>query len=933
MITGYDLHLNKAYDDPDTRGVGIYIKQRLNATVVENHLSTLFKDSLWLHVPGIHNQNLLIGCIYRSGSPAKASQLDPELHTMIKHMSSEAGYNQVLIMGDFNHPHILWTPSPVISTNHTNPNHPDVQFIETLNEAMLHQHISKPTRDRENQTPTIDDLILTTDPDAVNDIQHIGHLGGSDHLCLTFTVNHIHKKAKPVQQTRFKYHKADMTKMKEKLDIDWNSELHGKTAEEGFNLFLHKYNAACEECIPKETTTHSDKYVKPIWMKPATMRMIKRKHHLHNKLLNTLSDDIKAEYHQIRNQVTKNTRYDRMTFERNISKEIKNNNKLFWRYVNANRKSKAEIPDLERKDGTKATTDYEKAEELNQQFSSVFTREDTETLPEFEALNIPSPLSSINITPEKVQKKLNKLRTDKSAGPDGVHPLMLKNLSSILCNPLCTIFNISLQSGLVPSLWKQGTVTAIYKKGKKSLASNYRAITLTSIICKLLEDLITECIKEHLILNNKQDHCQHGFTSHKSTVTNLIEALNLWTEALSHGLPVDIVYLDFEKAFDKVPHERLLLQLYKYGIRGDILAWIKDYLHNRSQKVRVNGVHSSTAPVLSGVPQGSIIGPALFLIFVADSSSLVRNFISLYADDTKLFSYLLEAASAEDKYTPLSIQKDLNTLAIYCDTMQMSYNVDKCHVLHLGKQNNHYNYSLPKMSNIKKTASSISYDYTFHNLEAVQQEKDLGVIIDHQLKFRNHINEKVKKANSLIFLIKHTFKYLNSEMFNLLYKSIVRPHLEYASPAWSPTLKIDINSIEKVQRRATRLVPALSSLSYNERLQELKLPTLQYRRLRTDLILIYKLTHNLTTLDTNTHCKKCHLKNMLTPSLSSTTRGHNLKFQIQHHQGIRNSFFTTRCLSTWNNLRPNTVNAKSLNLFKNYLSNDLSMPQKYLYTQ
>ena len=479
-------------------------------------------------------------------------------------------------------------------------------------------------------------------------------------------------------------------------------------------------------------------------------------------------------------------------------------------------------------------------------------------------------------------------------------------------------------------MWKQGIVTAIYKKGKKCLASNYRAITLTSIICKILELLITECIKQHLINCNKQDKYQHGFTPKKSTVTNLIEALNLWTEALSHGLPVDIVYLDFEKAFDKVPHERLLRQLHRYGIRGDILAWIRDYLRNRTQKVRVNGSCSSTAPVLSGVPQGSIIGPAMFLIFVADSSSIVKNFISLYADDTKLFSYLLEAASAEDSHTAASIQEDINTLAIYCDSMQMSYNVEKCHVLHLGKHNKHHKYTLPKMANIKKTSSSISYDYIFHTLEAVQEEKDLGVRVDHQLKFRNHINEKVRKANSMIFLIKQTFKYLNSEMFTLLYKSLVRPHLEYASPVWSPILKTDINSLEKAQRRATKLVPELSTLSYDERLLQLKLPTLQYRRQRSDLILLYKITHNLNLLDTDTHCKQCpHNQSMLSPSLSSNTRGHNLKYQIHHHQGSRNSFFTSRCLNSWNKLNSKTVNASTLNAFKNNLSNDPSMPDKF----
>ena len=165
--------------------------------------------------------------------------------------------------------------------------------------------------------------------------------------------------------------------------------------------------------------------------------------------------------------------------------------------------------------------------------------------------------------------------------------------------PLTLIFNNSIKSGIVPEIWKEGIVSALYKKGKKSQASNYRAITLTSIVCKILEKLIVEQIIKHLKANHLEDKNQHGFTPKKSTVTNLIQALNIWSESISHGLPVDVLYLDFEKAFDKVPHHRLICQLYKFGIRSEVLGWIKDYLHDRHQRVRVNGALSSRSKVLS----------------------------------------------------------------------------------------------------------------------------------------------------------------------------------------------------------------------------------------------------------------------------------------------------------------------------------------------
>ena len=192
------------------------------------------------------------------------------------------------------------------------------------------------------------------------------------------------------------------------------------------------------------------------------------------------------------------------------------------------------------------------------------------------------------------------------------------------------------------------------------------------------------------------------------------------------------------------------------------------------------------------------------------------------------------------------------------------------------------------------------------------------------------MNAKVKKANSMIFLIKSTFKYLDKNMFNLLYKSLVRPHVEYASPVWSPTYRMDVDCIEGVQHRATRLIPALTNLSYPERLAELKLPTLEYRRLRADLMLIYKYSHSLINLDPSTHCTKCPTnQSMLAPATSTITRGHNFKYQIHHHQGIRHRFLTTRSLNTWNKLQPDTVNANTVNTFKNRLSHDTSMPDKF----
>ena len=928
-VKDYELFYSEHYFDNDTRGVVIYAHQDLNASIVKSEMCETFKDCLWLNIPTT-TEDLLIGCIYRSGTREKAIHLDNDLNQMVKNMTLNAGYKNVVILGDFNFPEIKWCPEPIILTDHRDTNHPENRFIDTITEAMLHQHVNLPTRDRDGQNSKTDDLIFTSDVDLVYNVEHIGHLGASDHQILTFETVTTFQQKEYKPHTRFKYHQANFDGLKSYMDKDWKTLMANKTAEESYNLFLNEYKQACELHIPKEKIRKNNNLNKPIWMKQATLNLIRIKKRKHIKFLNTKSQNDKEAYRKARNEVTAATRRDRLCFERNISKQIRNNNKLFWRYVNSQRQTKASIPDLQRPDGSLASTDTEKANILNNQFLSVFTREDTTNIPEFDPLPFTTPLNNIQISTREVKKKLSKLKTDKSCGPDGVHPLVLNRLADTISIPLAIIYQISISTGQVPSTWKEGVVTALFKKGKKSDPANYRAITLTSIVCKILERILVEILVKHLRKNNLQSKQQHGFTLKKSTVTNLIEALNIWSEALCHGLPVDVIYLDYEKAFDKVPHQRLLRQLVKFGIGGNVLQWIGDYLKDRTQKVRINGSYSNTAPVLSGVPQGSVLGPALFLIFVADVTHIVQNFISLYADDSKLFSYILDSDTSQ--HTQESLQNDINNLCLWSDQMQMSFNAKKCHILHLGHRNTYFDYSLPKMSNIQKTSSSISYTYTFHPLEKVDNEKDLGVTVDDKLNFKLHISQKISKANSMLFLIKNYFQFLDADMFQLLYKSLVRPHLEYASPVWSPTTKEDIKRIESIQRRATKLVPNLSQLSYTDRLRALKLPTLEYRRTRQDLILLYNYIQQDIILDPSTNCKVCrNNSSMLTP-VTSGTRGHPYRFAIKRHTSVRNRFFTARSLPIWNRLSTETVTANSLNCFKSGLRKDPSLPSPYIFS-
>ena len=932
-IKGYDLTLNQAYNTDSTRGVCIYTKQSLHATPVMNTTTKLFEDSVWISIPGSCSKDLLIGCIYRSGSREKAVSLDKSMHQMICNMTEDRNYAEVLIVGDFNHPTVTWNPDPHIEQHHAE-GHPDLLFVECLHDAYLHQHVNQPTRYREDQQPTTDDLILTSNELLIDDLTYSSHLGQSDHITLNFNIDFTTKPEPESTQTKtYRYHKTDVKKMKEMLDLDWESLLANKPIEEAYDTFLSKYEEAKQQCVPVVTNNGDSKFKKPIWMKYKTEDTVKKKQQAWRQYLKTKHPNKKEEYRRARNAATHQTTNDRKDFEKKLAAEVKTNNKAFWKYAASQRKMKKEIPPLKKKDGNLTANDQEKANALNEQFTSVFTLENKETVPEFEGIPVNTKLTSITVTEDTVLKRLQNLRVDKAPGPDDVHPYILKYLSETLAKPLTILFNLSLTETSLPQIWKKGIITALFKKGERNLASNYRPISLTSIICRVLERIIVEHIIKHLTENNIYDKKQHGFTAKKSTVSNLLEALNIWSEALSHHLPVDIIYLDLEKAFDKVPHGRLIQQLKRYGIEGSLLMWIEDFLSNRKQSVKVNGKTSDEQDVTSGVPQGSVLGPVLFLIYVSDISGLVNNFVSLFADDTKLFSYLLEEAAHdnEDEHTAESIQEDINTIAHWSEKMLMSFNIDKCHSLHLGSNNNRYQYTLPKQTNTKTSRNSTSYSYTFHNLAQVTEEKDLGVVVDDKLNFYSHIEEKVKKANQMLGIIKSTFKYIDCDIFSLLYKTLVRPHVEYASSVWSPHTKKHQEIIEKLQRRATKLVPELKHLSYEERLRKLKLPTLQYRRLRTDLMQIYKITHNMVNMDINTYCKICRYNtSMLQPVLRPANRGHPLKYQIQHHQGVRNRFLTSRALNFWNNLSEKTVTSISINSFKNNLSKDTSLPSQYV---
>ena len=247
-------------------------------------------------------------------------------------------------------------------------------------------------------------------------------------------------------------------------------------------------------------------------------------------------------------------------------------------------------------------------------------------------------MPTLSITEDDIRKLLENLKIDKSPGLDELHPRLLKELSSSLAIPLKLIFDSSLDAKKVPKDWKLAGVSAIFKKGSKSLAGNYRPVSLTSVICKIMEKIVRNHIIEHMKENKFFSSQQYGFISGRSTSLQLLEVLDKWTEALERkGTNIDCIYMDFQKAFDKVPHNRLIGKLQSYGISEDITEWVKSFLNERKQKVIINGKESDWKDVTSGIPQGSVLGPFLFVIYINDLPDNVDSPTYLFADNTKIY--------------------------------------------------------------------------------------------------------------------------------------------------------------------------------------------------------------------------------------------------------------------------------------------------------
>ena len=856
------------HDREDARGGGVmlYVKNNLKVTHRDDATNNKFAESVWVDIVSA-KEKTLVGVCYRS--PSSSKENDNYLLSLIEKVAQET----VLIMGDFNFGNdINWL-------THEAKGHGTL-FLETIGSCFLFQHVEHPTRKN-----NILDLVLTSDENIVDNLQVGEEFGTSDHQVIRFEV----VIGAEVTKDNFKcynYHCVDYNTIRQVAqDLGLCDSVKGDDVNADWGTFKATLLKIREMAIP--LSRKRGQQCRWATRKTTKYRRSKNKAWARYKKLNTV--EAYEKYRVKLNQSTGENRRAQLNFENKLAKSIKTDNKSFFAYVRDKQRSKVRVGPLKDTAGKVITDDLTSANILNQYFSSVFTKENTETLPEPQSVfdsSINNELLDIDITEAIVLQKLNNIKLNKSAGIDEIHPRLLFELRNEIVKPLTTLFKNSLSRGHVPDEWKSANVTPLFKKGSKADPQNYRPVSLTCITCKIMESIVKDKIVEHLDKFKLIKDSQHGFTKGKSCLTNLLDFMEDVTKWVDEGHPVDVIYLDFAKAFDKVPHKRLIKKLEAHGISGKISKWISTWLSNRKQRVQLNGFMSDWIDAISGVPQGSVLGPILFLIFINDIDNDLNCKISKFADDTKIARKICTDADAK------LLNQDLQLLVNWSDRWQMEFNKDKCVVMHIGATNNKHPYIMGNKI-----------------LNSTNMERDLGVLIESNCKVSEQCIKAVKKANSMLGLINRKIKYKSKDVITRLYKALVRPHLEYCIQAWNPYLQKDIHLLEGVQRRALKLINGFKYISYEQRLDKTGLTTLEERRVRGDLIEVFKIANGLDKLDFDRFFKK---------SSSNYLRGHSCKLvKGRSRLNVRQNFFTNRVINRWNALPEHVVAAPNVNIFKN----------------
>ena len=833
-------------------------------------------ESIWVKVFANKTSHFVASWYRPPGSTSEEFKLFREQLDYIKTRHKGKKLPSAHVLGDFNFKDIDW-PDRLSKSGSTLSQSEGQILIDIMNDHGLEQMVHFPTREKNTL-----DLILTTLPGQFQDVHSPDKL--SDHDIVSGTLKIFIPPIKKPRRKVYLYQKGDYESMrKDTLEFAKEKYFNGhsdtRSVQENFDLLTSFIQDSADKHIPSKTSRSVSSIP---WITPEIRRKIRRKNKTHAKAKKTGSSKLRSKFETLRREIKAEVRKQHDLYVNNLVGDVKANPRDFYRYINSQKKDTQGIPPLKRKNGKGvAQSDLEKAEEFNGQFTDVFSKNEHTQVP---LLDRSAPfMNDIAVSKDGVIKLLKGLNPSKALGPDELHPRVLKELATELGPVFAHLFQQSIETGEIPKEWSLANICPLFKKSDRSLACNYRPVSLTCVPCKLLEHIVCSNIMAHLDEYKLLSDRQHAFRKGHSCETQLTTVINDWAKILDNRGQVDTFILDFEKAFDTPPHELLKSKLFSYGIGGKTLKWIDSFLCFRQQRVVVNGVKSDWAPVLSGVPQGTVLGPLLFSLYINDISSDIESEIRLFADDCVCYREI------KDEKDTMKLQRDIDRLGSWARKWGMRFQPVKCNMMQLTRKR------------IKKIHASYTLEGT--NLENVESIKYLGVTITSDLRWNTHVSNVCTKANRTLGFLRRNLYSCPQEVKEAAYKGLVRPVLDYGSSVWDPPGVVLQEELESVQKRAARFVTGnynYETWSMTGILGQLKWESLKKRRKDNRLILLYKGLKGKASVPTDD----------LIPKTRRCRNQHSMAFQtpIANTDVYKGSFFP-QTIRDWNALPDSLISS------------------------
>ena len=496
------------------------------------------------------------------------------------------------------------------------------------------------------------------------------------------------------------------------------------------------------------------------------------------------------------------------------------------------------------------------------------------------------------VTVEEVRRQLGRLDPNKATGMDNIQAKLLKVSAPAISDSLCFLLNFSITSGQVPQEWKRARVSAIHKKESKLDAGNYRPISVLPVISKLLEHIVHTQVYTYLTDNDLMSPEQSGFRKIHSTQTSLHRIMEHFYSKLQNGELVGMIALDLRKAFDTVDHHVLLDKLKFYGINGVPLQWFRSYLQDRSQVVGVNGSLSDPLSVTTGVPQGSILGPLLFILYMNDlPGCLTKCDSNMYADDTAFYT------SAPSKETVMQrLQADLLLVDEWLRANKLSLHIGKtvCMLITSRQRRRHI-------------SSDLSLRINDTRIQQVESSPYLGVTLDQNLTFHFHIENTIKKASRSLGALKRASYLIPQNTCITMYNALVLPHLDYCVTVWASVGDTQIQRIQKIQNRGMRIILQCGPRTHiHDMLSKLKWLSVKQRIRFMTCVLVYKIRNSLTP-------------NYLTDTISTISHHYPTRARMAENLYVSRAHprsLTTLGTKYWNELPPSIRTLPTLHAFK-----------------